>query len=389
MRNDFVTNDKSLPLFYTPDSVQVDMPDDARALCADSYRLPPNLLNDKRVRAMAQSLNNGVLGRKLEQKQSQAVTSGFPKESVYLRIALLFTEFKDITAVLELWPAGSESPKHQHGGCAGSVRILHGCLEMDLYDNIADSEPIHGMSKLQLVKFITVWLNRTNWFCHVVRCPKNHPDNQDGFAASVHVYKNCTDEFAFEDPSSNKIIKRNPKNDFTWNVDVPGTDPRNDADDFKAMVLREGPTKPIEWTADPHATTEDFAESRGVVKGPSAQFNGKTVFQLDPGAHVVTKPVAVTPEETLVVRSCMLQRENSFSVTVHFFDNFNTATGRTKALTPSGVQLTDGVCEWSATFQVEEGSHFLSLNVSAVQGAVSMENLRLADARKRSFLGFL
>ena len=41
-----------------------------------------------------------------------------------------------VTAVLELWPSGHSSPKHQHGGCAGSVRLVHGNLRMKLYQTL-------------------------------------------------------------------------------------------------------------------------------------------------------------------------------------------------------------------------------------------------------------
>ena len=45
-----------------------------------------------------------------------------------------------VTAVLELWPSGHSSPKHQHGGCAGSVRLVHGKLRMKLYKTLQSEE---------------------------------------------------------------------------------------------------------------------------------------------------------------------------------------------------------------------------------------------------------
>ena len=102
-----------------------------------------------------------------------------------------------ITGVLELWPAGHRSPKHQHGGCAGSVRVLHGTLDVTLYDNIGSKEPIHWVdgdgglslpkgehSTLQLNAGDTTWMNRANFVVHEVRCYASNPKNSNGFALS-------------------------------------------------------------------------------------------------------------------------------------------------------------------------------------------------------------
>ena len=55
---------------------------------------------------------------------------------------MLFKPYGPITAVLELWPSRHSSPKHQHGGCAGSVRLMHGNLLMRLYDTLQGETPM-------------------------------------------------------------------------------------------------------------------------------------------------------------------------------------------------------------------------------------------------------
>merc|ERR1712045_219616 len=97
---------------------------------------------------------------------------------------------------------GHSSPRHQHGGCAGSVRIVHGVLDIKLYQNVFTTRPMSfsngegGLSipegeereVLVLRRENTTWLNRNHWFCHEVTCSDAHEINQSsGFAASLHV----------------------------------------------------------------------------------------------------------------------------------------------------------------------------------------------------------
>eukprot|EP00438_Fugacium_kawagutii_P002370 Skav200999 [mRNA] locus=scaffold991:172808:173936:+ [translate_table: standard] len=147
----------------------------------------------------------------------------------YLRIGLGLKELGPLTAILELWPKGYLSPKHHHGGCAGSVRVLHGEIHCKLYETLRDKKPMKfkdgdcGLKlppgehdTLILKAGDTTWLNRQNWWVHEVWC------GAGDFALSLHLYKSCTDEFAFVKPADEKstaeIAKGAPKNDFFWNL---------------------------------------------------------------------------------------------------------------------------------------------------------------------------
>mmetsp|Transcript_414 Transcript_414/g.1171 ORF Transcript_414/g.1171 Transcript_414/m.1171 type:complete len:332 (-) Transcript_414:61-1056(-) len=140
----------------------------------------------------------------------------------YLRVGVGLRALGAITAVLELWPCGHASPKHQHGGCAGSVRVVSGRLDVEIYLYDQDAAPLTS-TRLEAPQ--TTWMDRQNFFCHSVSSP---PDN-DGLAISLHVYKSCTDEFAFD--SAGTVVRANPANDFFWNFDLPPDDLRVSEDD--------------------------------------------------------------------------------------------------------------------------------------------------------------
>ena len=62
--------------------------------------------------------------RLLQKKMAEAKVKHGDQRKCYIRIGLLLEALGPITAVLELWPSEHSSPKHQHGGCAGSVRLV-------------------------------------------------------------------------------------------------------------------------------------------------------------------------------------------------------------------------------------------------------------------------
>eukprot|EP00435_Cladocopium_sp_Y103_P048992 s1733_g14.t1 len=132
---------------------------------------------------------------------------------------------------------GYSSPIHQHGGCAGSVRVVHGKLACKLYDSVLSEKPMtfrkgdcqldsldaQPQEVLMLKAGETTWLNRQSWFVHAVECANDAsiepPDFN--FTLSIHFYKSCTDEFAFvADGAHGKAVRKaQPKNDLFWNND--------------------------------------------------------------------------------------------------------------------------------------------------------------------------
>ena len=146
--------------------------------------------------------------------------------------------FLPVWAIVVLMLRTYSSPIHQHGGCAGSVRVVHGKLACKLYDSVlADpDEPMSfktGDCKLQfpdpkprevleLQAGDTTWLNRQSWFVHAVHCSNDDTIEPKDFTLSIHFYKSCTDEFAFMAAGEGgRVVKKGqPKNDLFWNYDL-------------------------------------------------------------------------------------------------------------------------------------------------------------------------
>lgn len=242
-----ITHDKSVPLLFYPNKLQVDIPDDAAHVCHEAHKFPE--LTPQTIASIKSSLQPG--GALLKRKEEKMVQMG---RGAYLRIGVGLESLGTVSAVLELWPVGHTSPKHQHGGCAGSIRVLHGVISTILYEDLYDEHPIQwkqGDANMELPAEVnyhipvqagqTTWLNRNFWFCHQVSAPATEPLNADGFALSLHVYKSCMDEFSFQ--SGNEVVKSNPTNDFFWNIDLPADDPRlqENTPDFGRLVLGAAP----------------------------------------------------------------------------------------------------------------------------------------------------
>ncbi|CAE7730965.1 ANKRD44 [Symbiodinium sp. CCMP2592] len=244
----YLANDKAQPLLYRPGQPNEDMPDDAKAVCELTHRpcvddFAKNYLTSEALQSILQSLQpEHELYRKLRAKGVKAQEKFGDKTMTYIRIGLGLLELGQYTAVLELWPKGYKSPKHHHGGCAGSVRVLHGALNCQLFDSILDDEPIkfkgddgqlglpnEEQSTLKLTTGDTTWLNRQNWWVHQVQC---HDDFD--FALSVHLYKSCSDAFAFMKPTGaltkveggGALEKGMPNNDYFWNISLSASDER-------------------------------------------------------------------------------------------------------------------------------------------------------------------
>ena len=261
----YLVNDPTLPFQFVKGGENRSLPDDARAVCELVHRPAVDKFVEedlpKNLRYIEASLDDseGTLRVRLEEKQSRKRQEGQEPTTTYLRIGLGLAELGKFTAVLELWPNGHRSPKHAHGGCAGSVRVVHGALRGNIYNSIRDEEPLPGKKAIKMSKGMTTWLNRQNNFVHEVWCDprEGHP-----FAMSVHLYKSCDDEFAWvqdeHHPSGGyfkMIVKGNPSNDFFWNISLPEDDRRVqevregkvNVKDF-ATVLNEGKARDLLWS---------------------------------------------------------------------------------------------------------------------------------------------
>mmetsp|Transcript_19029 Transcript_19029/g.44398 ORF Transcript_19029/g.44398 Transcript_19029/m.44398 type:complete len:685 (+) Transcript_19029:94-2148(+) len=249
-----VTHDKTLPLIFDPQKCHPDIPADAAEVCRLAHLFPGHIITGEVIQLMDASLREGwggELRRILEQKMNAKPVN--ERHLMYLRVGVGLQALGPITAILEIWPVDHSSPKHQHGGCAGSIRVLHGTLTVKLFDSVFSDDamtwrsgdgglpdlPRRGTNTLHLVAGQTTWLNRANWFVHEVTA--THQLNQSCFGMSLHVYKSCSDEFAFV-TSQNEVQLGNPKNDLFWNIDLPGSDPRlnEGVQDFEVAIGLQG-----------------------------------------------------------------------------------------------------------------------------------------------------
>jgi len=252
-----VCHDKSLPILFDPEVVKVDIPDQAAHICYLAHKFPAEKLGRKEINAIANSLRDGILKETLDFKMHSKRLAGKDPKSTYVRIGVGIRSLGKITAVLELWPRGHTSPKHHHGGCAGSVRLVHGALDMQLFRCLEDEKPLTWMDGeagltlppgehtwMPLSSKQTTWMDRANWFVHIVHCPVDKHANVDGFALSLHTYKSCVEEWEVKDGLSATEFK--PINDFFWNLDLPRADPRVDASVDFEQVFSEHPRPPAD-----------------------------------------------------------------------------------------------------------------------------------------------
>ena len=268
----YLVNDPELDLEFVKGGANRTLPDDARAVCELVHRPAVDEFVEKLLPANLQYIEKsldgkGILRVRLEEKRRDAQQKYLDPNKTYLRIGLGLNELEEFTAVLELWPAGHRSPKHAHGGCAGSVRVVHGALRGNIYNSIRDEEPLEGKKAIKMSKGMTTWLNRQNNFVHEVWCD---PDEGLLFAMSVHLYKSCDDEFAFVNDFAHpeghykRIAKVNPSNDFFWNINLPEEDERvkevrrEEVKDFAVVLkedLSEGKARDLLWSMSELETT--------------------------------------------------------------------------------------------------------------------------------------
>lgn len=234
-----LTNDLTLPLLFLPGQSNLQLPDDAKAVCELAHRPAVDQFILSQIHRIQHLIKDtleearGELMMTLIEKGKAAAEKFGDSKMTYIRIGVGLLDLEPHTAILELWPKGYRSPKHHHGGCAGSVRVVYGRLKCKLFESMLSEEPrtfknghcglqglpVEGTQELTLSAGETTWLNRQNNFVHQVECHTN-----DTFALSLHLYKSCTDEFAFD--TGRTFAKGSPKNDYFWNVDLPAEHPK-------------------------------------------------------------------------------------------------------------------------------------------------------------------
>ena len=137
----YVCHDPSLPLLFDPQEADPDIPADAAWCCEMAHKFSVEQhITSEVLDSIELSLKAGELWKVLQKKMLAAESQQRDPYKSYIRIGVILKALGPVTAVLELWPSGHASPKHQHGGCAGSVRLLHGSLNVRLYKTLQSKE---------------------------------------------------------------------------------------------------------------------------------------------------------------------------------------------------------------------------------------------------------
>ena len=91
-----------------------------------------------------------------------------------------------IPYVLEIWPSGSGSPIHNHGGACAIIKVLYGRITCNVYNKISlppDEKDMKPLIKFDLKQDQITWID-PNWY-------QTHrlENNTDEFCATIQCYR--------------------------------------------------------------------------------------------------------------------------------------------------------------------------------------------------------
>ena len=128
--------------------------------------------------------------------------------------------------VLEIWPAGAESPIHNHGGCCAVIKVLHGTIQCRIFNKITNppQETSTPLQVIDLRKDQYTWMD-DGWF-------QTHQlsNVSDDYCATLQCYKYKEEDNLhwpkFDYKSEDVLAGFNPGSDLTF-------------EDMKKKVLKE------------------------------------------------------------------------------------------------------------------------------------------------------
>ena len=150
------------------------------------------------------------------------------KQKAYLRITLgeNVGNSPGCPNVLEIWPAGAESPIHNHGRCSAVIKVLHGSIQCRIFNKITNP-PAKNPTPIKdftASKGDYTWMNE-QWFqTHQLR------NISDDYCATLQCY-----QYAPEDGT------HYPMFNYKAGVEYSGFQPGSDLpfEKMKEMVLQE------------------------------------------------------------------------------------------------------------------------------------------------------
>ncbi|KAJ7389301.1 hypothetical protein OS493_032461 [Desmophyllum pertusum] len=140
-----------------------------------------------------------------------------------------------IPYVLEIWPAESESPIHNHGNAYAVIKVLHGAIKVTVYNKTWHAEDTQEeLSSFTAMQGDVTWIS-PNWF----QTHKLRNESKQLYCATIQCYKyGCEEEimWPYFDYLDGKTVKEFlPDSDFDfaklrvdllqeYRKDHPGTD---------------------------------------------------------------------------------------------------------------------------------------------------------------------
>ena len=197
------------PLTITPSPIiKEDKPEDLEHLDEAGYTLP-NLLDLFLVDQIRNSIETeGLLLNEVLQ------------EKKYLRITIGENQ-GNYPGFLEIWPAGAESPIHNHGRCSAVIKVFHGSIQCSIFNKITNppaKSPEH-LKKFKASKGEYTWMN-DRWFqthqlknvsddyCATLQCYQYAPEDKTHYP-QFDYYKH--EELAEFEPGSDLTFEKMKK----------------------------------------------------------------------------------------------------------------------------------------------------------------------------------
>ncbi|KAL9962279.1 hypothetical protein ACROYT_G031366 [Oculina patagonica] len=121
-----------------------------------------------------------------------------------------------IPYVLEIWPAGSESPIHNHGNAYAVIKVLHGAIKVTVYNKTWNGEDTQQeLSNFTAKQGGVTWIS-PNWF----QTHKLTNESKQLYGATIQCYKyGCEEElmWPYFDYLDGKTVKEFlPDSDFDF-----------------------------------------------------------------------------------------------------------------------------------------------------------------------------
>ena len=146
-----------------------------------------------------------ILNKKLKERQYLRVTVGSDRGSS-----------PGIPYVLEIWPASSESPIHNHGNAFAVIKVLYGAIKVTIYNKTWDDEENQEvLMNFTAIQGDVTWIS-PNWF----QTHKLKNESNKLFCATIQCYKYGQDDelmWPYFDYLEGKTVKEFlPHSDFEF-----------------------------------------------------------------------------------------------------------------------------------------------------------------------------